>query len=136
MTLNQARELEIKRARERKRQAAELAAQGRGEDTEIAHVARGEFVVPEVLQTPELLKLLRHAAAAQGIPFERLRVGSRGNSINPKTGVPEFQSDPYVYDGPIDTGITAWGDPLPDPNLTGGVVDKRRLLGERGAYGI
>ena len=41
LTLDQARELEIKRARERRRQAAELAAQGRGEDTEIAHVARG-----------------------------------------------------------------------------------------------
>ena len=30
------------------------------------------------------------AAKAQGIPFERLRVGSRGNSINPNTDVAEF----------------------------------------------
>ncbi len=35
-------------------QARELAAEGRGEDTEIAHLARGEFVVPRALQTPEV----------------------------------------------------------------------------------
>jgi len=109
LTLEQARELEIKRARERKRQAAQLAAQGRGDDTEIVHVARGEFVVPQALQTPELLKVLRHAAKARGIPFDRLRVGSGRNSINPKTGVAEF--DPSIPG--IDVVTTRW----PDTNI-------------------
>lgn len=90
LTLEQARALEIKRNKERRRQAEELAAQGRGEDTEIAHVARGELVVPEILQNAEVLAAVRYAAKAQGIPFDRLRVGNRRNSINPKTGMPEF----------------------------------------------
>jgi hypothetical protein len=33
---------------------------------------------------------LARAAAAYGVPLERLSVGSAGNSINPGTGVPEF----------------------------------------------
>ena len=35
LTLEQARERAVKQSRERRRQAAQLAAQGRGEDTEI-----------------------------------------------------------------------------------------------------
>lgn len=101
LTLEQARELEIKRARERKRQAAQLAAQGRGEDTEIAHVARGEMVIPEAFQTPELLAVLHRAAAKNGVPLDRLRVGSRRNSINPKTGLPEFFGPVIIEGGPI-----------------------------------
>lgn len=118
MTLNQARELEINRARERKRQAAALAAQGRGDDTEIAHVARGEVVIPEALQTPELLNVLRRAAKAQGIPLERFRVGSRGNSINPNTGVSEFgllDDIGRAYDGARNTYSKYFGGS--DPNL-------------------
>jgi len=90
LTRQQAVALMKKRMKERARQARELAAAGRGEDTEIAHVALGEFVVPEALQTPEVLDVLRRAAASQNIPFNRLRVGSRANSINPNTGAPEF----------------------------------------------
>ncbi len=93
-TLEQARAEEIKRHRDLRRQASELAAQGRGEDTEIAHVALGEIVVPEALQTPELLNAVRRAAKERGIPFERLRVGSQKNSINPNTGLPEFIAIP------------------------------------------
>jgi hypothetical protein len=93
LTREQAVELEVKRLAERRRQkrhAEELAAQGRGEDTEIAHLAPGEFVVPEALQTPEFMAALRHAAADRGISLEMLRVGSTGNQINPNTGTPEF----------------------------------------------
>lgn len=114
LTLEQARTLEIKRQKERRRQAEELAAQGRGEDTEIAHVARGEIVVPEALQTPEFLAAVRHGAKAAGIPFERLRVGSAGNSINPKTGVAEF--DPYVVTGGPIGGIDVITAPWTDIN--------------------
>jgi len=93
LTLNESIELEKKREKERRkqmRQARELAAQGRGEDTEVAHVALGELVVPQALQTPELLAALRRVAAANNIPFDALRVGSAMNSRNPRTGAPEF----------------------------------------------
>ncbi len=90
LTREQAVTLEKKRLAERRRQARELAARGRGEDTEIAHVALGELVVPQALQTPELLAALRLAAADQGIPVEMLRIGSAKNQINPNTGAPEF----------------------------------------------
>src|SRR4051812_2731005 len=71
-------------------QARQLAAQGRGNDTEVAHVARGELVVPRDLQNPEVLVALRHAAAVHNIPLEVLSVGNLMNSINPATGAPEF----------------------------------------------
>jgi hypothetical protein len=72
------------------RQVRQLAAQGRGEDTEIAHVALGELVVPRALQSPEVIDALQRAAAENNIPLEMLRVGNAANRINPNTGQPEF----------------------------------------------
>ncbi len=124
-TLEQARAEEIKRHRDLRRQAAEIAAQGRGEDTEIAHVALGEMMIPEMLQTPEFMAALRRAAEAEGIPIEQLRVGSRHNSINPETGAAEF--DPHIYTGPIDPGIEVKAEAITNPPspLTDG---QRKLL--------
>jgi hypothetical protein len=113
-TLEQARADEIKRQRELRRQAAELAAQGRGEDTEIAHVALGEIVVPEALQTPEFMAALERAAETEGISIDRLRVGGRRNRINPNTGAPEF--DPTKYEGADMEGITV--STTEDPETT------------------
>jgi len=93
LTREQAVGLLKKRFAERRRQkrhAEELAAQGRGEDTEIAHLAPGEFVIPRALQTPELMAVFHRAAAAQRIALDMLRIGSKRNQINPNTGVPEF----------------------------------------------
>jgi hypothetical protein len=101
LTMAQATALEKKRLAERrrqKRQAEKLAAQGRGEDTEIAHLAPGEFVVPEALQTPAFMAALRRAAADQGISLEMLRIGSAKNRINPNTGMPEFAFDDVTLD--------------------------------------
>lgn len=67
-----------------------LAGQGRGNDTEVAHVARGELVVPQALQNPEVLAVLSRAAAAYNVPLEMLSVGNAMNRINPHTGAPEF----------------------------------------------
>jgi hypothetical protein len=114
LTLEQAIEIELKREahrrRQSQRQAQHLAPQGRGEDTEIAHVTPGEVVVPMRLQTPEVMAALYRAAQEHDIPFEQLRVGSKVNSINPNTGVAEFamlddeqraaQPQPYHYSGP------------------------------------
>ncbi|MHB1207612.1 MAG: DUF6973 domain-containing protein [Rhodospirillaceae bacterium] len=71
-------------------QARILALQGRGNDTEIAHVARGEMVVPKALQNPKVLAALKEAAASHGFSVDVLRVGSAKNRINPETGAPEF----------------------------------------------
>ena len=93
LTREQAVELLKKRFAKRehqKRQAEKLAAQGRGGDTEIAHVTPGEIVLPDALQTPAVLDAIRQAAVDANIPLERLRVGSALNSINPQTGQPEF----------------------------------------------
>lgn len=106
------------RVAERRRQmqqVRELAAQGRGEDTEIAHVARGEFVVPEAMQTPEVLAALRQAAADVNIPFDRLRIGSASNSINPETGVPEFTEYPSA-DWPIEEIVVSGSLITDDPS--------------------
>lgn len=67
-----------------------LALQGRGSDTEVVHVARGEMVVPQALQNPEVVAALRRAAAAHGVPVEMLLVGNARNRINPETGAAEF----------------------------------------------
>ena len=117
ITLEQAIEREIKRNRERRRQAQELAAQGRGHDIEIAHVAPGEMVLPRALQTPEVMAALNRASYIQNIPLEGLRIGSRRNRINPNTGVAEFDDSmdadpdhppppPYDYNAPEIEGIT------------------------------
>ncbi len=76
--------------RRQARHARELAAQGRGGDTEIAHVTPGEIVLPKALQTPTVLGAIHQAAMDAGIPVDQLRVGSTLNSINPQTGQPEF----------------------------------------------
>jgi lysozyme len=81
------------RRRKPSRHVQQLAAQGRGEDTEVAHVTRGELVVPQALQTPEFMAALARAAEAYGVPLERLRIGSAMNRINPETGAPEFWFD-------------------------------------------
>lgn len=48
----------------RSRIAEELAAQGRGQDTEVAHLALGEIVLPRLLQKPEVMSAIRRAAEA------------------------------------------------------------------------
>jgi hypothetical protein len=74
-------------------QAQVLALQGRGGDTEIAHVTPGELVIPKRMRTPELMAALAQAARQAGIDPSRLVVGDRRNSVNPRTGQAEF-ADP------------------------------------------
>jgi len=81
----------VERSREEIPQARELAALGRGDDTEIAHMTLGEIVIPSVLQTPEVMNALLVAAAYAGVPLDRFRIGMPQNSINPETGVTEFE---------------------------------------------
>ncbi len=80
-------------------QGAVLALQGRGGDTEIAHVTPEELVIPMRMQTPELMAVLARAAQQAGIDPRRLRVGS--GPRNPKTGHQEFFGAPEIEEIPV-----------------------------------
>ncbi len=67
-----------------------LALQGRGGDTELAHLTPGEVIIPLPLQTPEVMAALSQAAEKAGLDLGRMTVGDSGNSVNPETGVAEF----------------------------------------------
>jgi len=107
-------------------QARVLALQGRGGDTRIVHVTPGELVIPERLQTPEVLGALRVAAMHAGVDPDRLEVGSDRNAINPETGEMEFADQdgtpppppPPSYtdgDGNKIEGITVTTPPYEEP---------------------
>jgi len=91
------RALNSKRDRDlsRQLQARLLALRGRRGDENIAHVAEGELVIPKSLQTAAVLTALRAATSARKVPFDRLRVGSKANAVNPDTGLSEF-ADPLA----------------------------------------
>lgn len=101
---------------EKTRMAEKLAAEGRGDDTEVAHVTPGEIVIPRVFQTPEVLAALAHVAAAHGVPLDRFRVGDARNSVNPNAGAPEFDMSDRDLDSigraiAISQGSMLSGDP-------------------------
>ena len=70
----------------------QLASQGRGGDTMLAHVSPGEMVIPsEFLEDPTIKQQFLSFLMEQGVEEpERYVVGSDSNSINPSTGFPEF----------------------------------------------
>lgn len=133
-------------------QARLLALQGRRGDSEIAHVTRGEIVLPEALQSPQLMAVLRDAAVAHGIPFQVLRVGSPRNHRDPRTGAREFAiTDPMTgqaYELPeLDEAqiqvqaAEASRDPaararakLTEKPVWEGSINRKDKLGEGGGY--
>ncbi len=66
--------------------AERLSALGRGGDSEIAHVTPGEIVLPQALQTPEVMAALQAAAAHAGADLGRFQVGNPASRVNPATG--------------------------------------------------
>ena len=68
-----------------------LAAMGRDEDTQIAHVAPGETVLPRDFQTefPDVYRKIQQAIAQMGEDPKNRVVGY--GPINPATGLPEFR---------------------------------------------
>jgi len=73
-------------------QAQKLAKLGRYEDSFLAHVAEDEMVIPSDLLklNPDLKDAIYKEFRKIGLEPSRFRVGSKANSINPKTGLPEF----------------------------------------------
>jgi hypothetical protein len=69
-----------------------LAAQGRGGDTEVAHLSPGKVVLPRSLQTPELMHAIAALAHDRGIDVSQITVGSSANRFNPQTATAQFQN--------------------------------------------
>jgi|TARA_A100001015_G_scaffold249965_1_gene288149 hypothetical protein len=66
-----------------------LAALGRGEDNYLAHVAKGEMIVPPLGISEDTRNRLKAEMKAVGLDPNKYIVGS-GMSINPITNLPEF----------------------------------------------
>jgi len=69
-----------------------LASMGRMEDTELAHVAPGERIVPEWILGDKGEDMLDASFIRAGIDPVEYTVGSGQGSINPRTGMPEYTS--------------------------------------------
>ena len=82
-----------------------LALQGRGGDTELAHLTPGEVIVPPQLQTPEVMQAIQQAAQTAGVDMRRYTAGSQASSVNPETGLEEYGVDDREMIGPIRTMI-------------------------------
>ena len=73
--------------------ASRMASYGRFGDDTVAHLQKGEVIVPRALieQNPKLKESIFDHLRELGIEDpERYVVGSSANSINPDTGMPEF----------------------------------------------
>ena len=76
---------------EEKQVLKDAAEEGRKEDSMLAHVAKGEIVLPLPLANdPEIKALLEKKFKAAGANMNQYVVGHKDNSINPETGLPEF----------------------------------------------
>jgi LysM repeat protein len=69
-----------------------LASMGRMEDTELAHVAPGERIVPAEILGQKGNEMLDAAFIRSGLDPMEYTVGSGQGSINPMTGMPEYTS--------------------------------------------
>lgn len=79
--------------REKRALLKEAAADGRGNDSMVAHVAKGEIVIPiELANHPETRKMIAEGFEALGTTIDHYTVGHEKNSKNPETGEAEFLS--------------------------------------------
>ena len=83
-------EMNVK-SRQARKLLDDIAEEGRDGDSLLAHVAKGEVVIPVALTTnAEFKALLDKAFAGVGLDIDEYTVGHEKNSINPETGLPEF----------------------------------------------
>ena len=77
-----------------------MARMGRYGDNQMAHVAPGEKIVPtNVLNNrPDLARGINSALMSEGMDPRRYTVGTKNNSNNPNTGLPEFFSWSDAWD--------------------------------------
>jgi len=90
-----------------------IAQYGRYGDNQVAHVAKGELVVPKQIlrKRPDLRQEIYKEIEKYGVKGKRYVVGNKANSINPYTGQPEFFLKKIL---PVVTGAVgfALGGPL------------------------
>lgn len=67
-----------------------IADKGRAGDRLVGHLTPGDTVIPKEILTPELRATLRKHFASNKSRVEQYTAGHEENSINPKTGMPEF----------------------------------------------
>jgi hypothetical protein len=67
----------------------DMAEKGRGTDEVMGHLTVGEIVLPVEL-AQKLESMLKKEFEAMDLDIEQYTVGHEKNSINPKTGCPEF----------------------------------------------
>lgn len=68
----------------------QLSEAGRYGDTTVAHLTPGEVTLPPQVQTPQLMKQVDKAFEQKGSNMANFTVGSPQSSINPATGMPEY----------------------------------------------
>lgn len=68
----------------------ELAGLGRMGDTTVAHLTPGEVAVPPQVQTPKVMSAIDSAFKAKHVDPRAFVAGSPQSSVNPKTGMPEY----------------------------------------------
>lgn len=68
----------------------ELGALGRMGDTTVAHLTPGEVEVPPQVQTPKVLATIDAAFKQKGVDPQKFVAGSPKSSVNPQTGMPEY----------------------------------------------
>ncbi len=85
----------------------QAAKRGRKGDTEIGHLTKKDLVIPAERQKGEFDKELGALLKKHGIDRNRFTVGSKGNSVHPETGLPEFADG---GDGGGDSGGGAGAD--------------------------
>ena len=90
--------------------ARRIAEQGRGGDTEIAHVTPGEVVLPPEVMAQLDQGALERAFKAAGLDMGRYTVGGGDDARNPATGVREYRGG----------GAEGTGDPGPNGGGEGG----------------
>lgn len=68
----------------------QVAGMGRNGDTTLAHLTPGEKTIPPEIQTPKVLSTLNKAYKDKGVSPEQFTVGSPQSSVNPATGLNEY----------------------------------------------
>ncbi|MFM9972715.1 MAG: hypothetical protein ACKVQK_30420 [Burkholderiales bacterium] len=89
-------------------EAHRVAAEGRGGDTDIAHVTPGEMVLHPSQLSPNTLAMIVKDLARGGIGVGEVSVGSADARVNPRTGVAEYR---------VDDGIKRWKPDPPPPGI-------------------
>jgi hypothetical protein len=109
----------------------ELAGLGRMGDTTVAHLTPGEVEVPPQVQTPKVLAAIDHAFKNKGVDPQKFVAGSPQSSVNPKTGMPEYNFWSSFLPMAMSVGGGLIGGPLGAAagDSLGGIMTGNSLMG-------